>query len=249
MSVYETEVEANFNSFTAAWKASLPATIASLDSHESEFLKSYSRITTMNAWRSNILENAISEASLGFYAEALNDVLVSHVFARFGSWRAALKSLRSCIENTCYCLYYKDHPIELRLWEHGKHRPGFSETLSYLEGHPDISPLGDANVTGIPTIKAEYATLSRAVHGSAKSFRMSPDTRNVKLWTHEAASLGQWRTREQQTLASLNLLMVSVFSERLSGTQNPGLRQALSAVIGPAMRTKVKRELGVTIAP
>src|SRR5204862_7086402 len=142
--------------------------IAALDAHRDAFLSSYSRIASMNAWRSDMLETIVSASSLEFFAEALNDVLISHVFARFGSWRSALMSLRSCIENTCYCLYYKDHPVELRLWESGKHRPPFAEIHGYLASHPDIEPLGSSPVTGLANLKSEYGTLSRAVHASAK---------------------------------------------------------------------------------
>src|SRR5215213_4616852 len=122
MSLIRLEIEANFERFTQSWKSDLPRVMASLDTHSATFLESYSRLVSMNAWRSNILEDRISTGSLEFFAEALNDALVSHVFARIGSWRSALISLRSCIENTCYCLFYKDHPVELRLWEGGTHR-------------------------------------------------------------------------------------------------------------------------------
>ena len=247
MSLTRAEIAANFDSFTASWKAELPKSIAALDSHRDEFLRSYSRITSMNAWRSNVLEEKVPEASLEFFAEALNDALVSHVFARFGSWRSALKSLRSCIENTCYCLYYKDHPVELRLWESGRHRPGFSEIHTYLEQHPDISPLGNSPLTGLATMKEEYSTLSRAVHASAKSFRMSPNVHDILLWKPDAVSLGQWRTREQHTLCALNLLLTAIFRHFLSGAQQTGLRKALAAVIPPSMHARVKTELKVTI--
>jgi hypothetical protein len=247
MSLTKTEIAANFDSFTTTWKAELPKSIATLDSHRDEFLKSYSRITSMNAWRSNVLELKLPEASLEFFAEALNDALVSHVFARFGSWRSALKSLRSCIENTCYCLYYKDHPVELRLWESGRHRPSFSEVHTYLGQHPDISPHGNSPVTGLATMKEEYSTLSRAVHASAKSFRMSPNVHDVLLWKPEAASLGQWKTREQHTLGALNLLLTTIFRDFLTGAQQTGLRKALAAVIPSSMHSRVKTELKITI--
>lgn len=201
----------------------------------------------MNAWRTNILDDVLSQPSVEFFAEALNDALVSHVLAQFGSWRSALMSLRSCIENTCYCLYYMDHPVELRLWETGRHRPGFSEIHSYLEHHPDLS-LGQNNpITGLPTIKSEYGTLSRAVHASAKSFRMSPDAHSVLLWKPDVIGLKQWRLREQHTLTGLNLLLTSLFRKLLLGTQQRGLRAALANVIPTSMHSRVKSELGVTI--
>jgi hypothetical protein len=247
VSLTKAEIAANFDAFTMSWKADLPNAIAALDGHRDEFLKSYGRIASMNAWRSNVLEGRISKPSLEFFAEALNDGLVSHVFAHFGSWRSALMSLRSCIENTYYCLFYKDHPVELRLWQSGRHRPGFSEIHAYLEHHPDISSLGCTPVTGLALIKDEYGTLSRAVHASAKSFRMSPNVHDVALWKPDVVSLGQWRTREQHTLGGLNLLLISIFHDELSGAQQQGLRKALAIVVPASMHTRVKRELKVTI--
>ena len=147
------EVEKNFDCFTERWKKEFPRTIAKLDKHRAVYLQSYIRIASMNAWRANVFAETISVGSLEFFAEAINDALVSHIWARFGSWRSALMSLRSCIENTCYSLYYKDHPVELRLWESGKHRPSFAEIHSYLASHPDIEPFGRSSVTGLAEIK------------------------------------------------------------------------------------------------
>lgn len=247
MSALKAEIEANFEAFSTSWKTELPKSISALDSYRDDFGKSYARIASLNAWRTNVLESRISEGSLEFFAESINDAVVSHVFARFGSWRSALMSLRSCIENTFYCLYYKDHPIELRLWETGKHRPGFSEIHTYLEHHPDIALFGNIPVTGLASIKDEYATLSRAVHASAKNFRMSPNVHQTALWKPEAASLGQWRTREQHTLSGLNLLLITVFREFLQGTQQSALRKSLSFVIPASLQPKVKSELKVSI--
>ena len=117
----------------------------------------------------------------------------------------------------------------------------------YLEQHPDISPLGNSPVTGLAMMKEEYSTLSRAVHASAKSFRMSPNVHDVLLWKPEAARLGQWRTREQHTLCSVNLLLTALFRDSLSGAQQSGLRKALAAVIPPSMHARVKTELQITI--
>jgi hypothetical protein len=247
VSVTKAELEANFESFSVAWKGELPKVISSLGKHRDEFLKSYSRIASINAWRNVILETRISEASLEFFSEALNDAVTSHVFAQFGTWRSALMSLRSCIENVSYCLFYMDHPVELRLWGAGRHRPGFSETLDYLEHHPDVAPLGNSPVTGLASLKEEYSTLSRAVHASAKGFRMSSNGPGTVLWKPDAASLALWRTREQHTLVALNLLLTAIFRDLLAGTQQPSLRKALGGVIPTSMHAKVKTELKVTI--
>jgi hypothetical protein len=241
------EIETNFDDFTNSWRAGLPNVIASLDSHRPEFLHSYSRIVSLNTWHGNILENAIPSESREFFAEALNDAMTSHVAARFGSWRSALMSLRSCIENACYCLYYKDHPIELRLWGTGDHRPGFSEIYSYLKTHPDIKPLGSSHITGMTILKTEYGTLSRAVHASAKSFRMAPTSGGTILWKASATSLAQWAARERQTLLGLNLLLMTVFRETLQGAQQQSLRKALGLIIPSTLHARVKQDLNIRI--
>ncbi len=154
MSVTKAEIEENFNAFTELWKRELPASIAELDKSASIFGTSYARIVSLNAWRAALLAGRLSAASVEFFSEAVNDVLVSHVFARMGTWRTALMSLRGAIENVCYCLFYKDHPVELRLWETGKHRPAFSDVHGYLQQHPDVAPLGNTPVTGLAGLKA-----------------------------------------------------------------------------------------------
>jgi hypothetical protein len=241
------EIEANFDAFASSWKSELQTTITALDVHRVDFLDSYRRIVSMNAWKTSVLETRISEGSLEFFAEALNDVLNSHVCARHGAWRSALMSLRSSIENTCYSLYYMDHPVELELWYKGEHRPAFSEIHTYLEKHPEIKVLGNSPITGLALIKTEYSTLSRAVHASSKGFRMSPNAREVVLWNADAASLGRWISRERSTLCGLNLLLTAIFRRFLQGAQQIGMRQSLSLVIPKSFHLRIKSELKVTV--
>lgn len=241
------EIEANFEAFNASWQKDLPISISTLKAQKDVFLKSYSRIASVNAWKNNVLRGKISDGSLAFFAEALNDALVSHVFAHLGTWRSALMALRSCIENTYNCLYYKDHPIELRLWEEGKHKPGFSEMHSYLEHHPDVISIADKAVTGLELIKKEYAVLSRAVHASAVDFRMSPDINSVSLWKPDIPSLNKWSARERAVLGPLNMLLTSIFRQDLQGTSQPGLRKVLNLAISSTHYFKIKTNLGVVI--
>ena len=248
MNLTRTEIENNFNDFSGSWQTELPNAIALLESQRDDFLNSYSRIISLNAWRANVLEGRISNGSLEFLNEALNDAMVSHVNARFGSWRTALMSLRSCIENAAYCLYYKDHPVELRLWENGKHRPGFAEIHAYLKSHPDIASFEDSPVTGLATIKKEYGTLSRAVHASAKDFRMVVNgVFKTVLWKPDSISFAKWKTREQQTLCGVNLLLTVTFRDQLQGAQQLSLRKTLSLVIPTTLQARVRRELNVKI--
>jgi hypothetical protein len=241
------EVDANFSAFSSKWKSDLTSSIAKLDGNEKDFLLSYRRIVSLNAWRGNILESQISEGSLSFFSEALNDALVSHVLARSGSWRTSLMSLRSCLENTCYCLFYKDHPVELRLWESGKHRPSFSEVHTYLEEHPDVSQFRNSPLSGLGSIKEEFGTLSRAVHASAKSFRMTPGKQGAVLWKVDPGSLGQWRSREQRVVCAINLLLLTIYREHLQGAQQLFLRSSLAAAIPTAFHSDIKKQFKVTV--
>jgi hypothetical protein len=133
------EIKANFQVFSSSWPKGLQAAMKGLRASETTFQGSYARITSFQAWRTELLENMIGADALGFFLEAQNDALVSHVFAGMGTWRAALKSLRSCLENVLFCLYYKDHAVELQLWHSGKHRLGFRDLEKYFREHPSIS--------------------------------------------------------------------------------------------------------------
>jgi hypothetical protein len=135
MSLLLKETEANFEAFDHDWRNSMAQVATELANDRAPFLMSYRRMVSLHAWRA-FLEKRISESSLAFFLEAQNDGLTSHVFANLGSWRSALKALRSCIENVMFCLYYKDHPVELILWEKGLHRPQISDFITYLERHP-----------------------------------------------------------------------------------------------------------------
>jgi hypothetical protein len=99
----------------------------------------------------------------------------------------------------------------------------------------------------LAVLKTEYGTLSRAVHASAKSFRMISGTAGTTLWKASAASLAQWTARERQTLLGLNLLLMTVFREKLQGAQQQSLRKALSFVIPSTLHVRVKHDLNIRI--
>lgn len=216
-----------------------------LDADKDKYQKSYSRLVSLQAWRS-FLGTSISEGSLAFFLEAQNDALVSHVLARLGSWRAALKALRSCIENTVFCLFYMDHPVELQLWHRGAHKLGSGEMFKYLERHPQVALVSEP-LTGLPILQEEYATLSRAVHGSSAGFRMTVDARSTLLWSDARSSLGKWSTREQKTVSNLNLLLLTIFAEKLQGSSFSALRQAVSLAVPTAKYAQIRRDLGVSL--
>lgn len=239
------EIEENFNSFSKQWKSSLETTINSLEKENLKFLESYIRLVSLQAWR-QFLKSFISEDSLDFFLEAQNDALTSHVFSRVGSWRSSLKSLRSAIENVLFCLYYMDHPVELALWHMSKHKLGFSEMNNYFAGHPSVFNYGK-ELSGLVILEKEYATLSKAVHASAKGFRMTLDTKSTLLWNDSKNSLGSWATREKAVMLGLNLLLLVLFSEHLQGTSHQYLRDVAGLAIPTSMHRQVKDKLGISL--
>jgi hypothetical protein len=189
----------------------------------------------------------VSEEALGFFFEAQNDAIVSHVFARQGYWRSALKSLRSCIETVMQCLFYMDHPVELELWQAGDHRLGRAVLQQYLESHPRVRGVKPDKLTGLAILSKEYETLSRAVHASAKGFRMTADADAVQLCSDDRASLGKWLTRERSVLLGVNLLLVVMFRQELEAGRVPNLREVISLAIPQAYHAEVKSALRVTL--
>ncbi len=244
MSLLLKETEANFNAFAVDWRKHMAEVSEEMTKQTAKFLQSYRRIVSLQAWR-GFLEPRISEGSLSFFLESQNDALTSHVFANLGSWRSALKSLRSCIENVMFCLYYKDHPVEVTVWEAGQHKPPIAEFVSYLERHPQR--IKDPTVDPLPHLMSEYATLSKAVHGSAKNFRMTKDIKTTLLWSAVAASFGQWQTRETTVLINLNLLLLAHFRDALVGAGAAPLRESVSLIIPKAVFPNVKAHLGVVL--
>lgn len=239
------ETEENFETFFRSWTAE--ASKNWIDIHNSEkMLLSYRRIAAFQGLKVDLLAPNYSSASMGFFHEAHNDTLVSHISASLGAWRLALQSLRSFIENSLCAIYFGDHAIEFRNWERGKFKIGFTELIKYFEAHPDLVDVAPT-IDGLSYIREEYKTLSIAVHASAKNFRMTDDVSQVLLWNTAKQNLNKWSTRERQCVIGVALLLISLFRNELAGTQKPGLRTALSFVFGPKLRAKLKSEYKITI--
>jgi hypothetical protein len=237
------EFRTNYAAFAARWKQTQTTVAASLLEYQPDpFFESYKRIVSLQAWRSELLEHELSGDALPFFLEAQNDALISHVLAHSGMWRPALQALRSCIENTLLALYYKDHPVELRLWE--QQRLAFAQLHAYFSNHPDKPSA--ATVTGLERIAAEYATLSRAVHASARSFRMAAGD-NVRLFVGDQASLGAWKTREVYTISSLNIVLLWMFRDHLTGTRVTNLRRVVAFTLSASQRAEVKQHLRIVL--
>ncbi|RJQ67306.1 MAG: hypothetical protein C4519_24225 [Desulfobacteraceae bacterium] len=247
MKTLEKELEKSFDLFSSDLHSSFSVSFKSLEGNKSIYLASYNRLSSLEAWRAYVLEGTISPESLDFFIEAQNDALLSHAFARIGSWRAALKSLRSAVENVLFGLFYKDHPVEYMLWEKGKSQLPISEYRSYLERHPLYDSIPD-ELSGIALLKKEYATLSKAVHGSSTKFRMTTAPYKFpSLMVPEKPKLGQWATREKETLQMINQLMVSMFYEKIQGAKLRDLRKSISFSIPKKLHAKIRSTFGISL--
>lgn len=246
MEIFRAEVKANFERAFVEMPDVASHALDSLNSHKAKFEASYFRVVSLQAWRSELLETLADEETLAFFLEAHNDALASHALARQGAWRVSLMSLRSLIENTVFGLYYFQHPVELELWSQSKHKLGFSGTVVYLEKHPALTGV-PAEILGLDVLKEEYSTLSRAVHGSAKSFRMTRDGGITGLNTASDADLGAWLAREKNVIVAVNLLLLCFFRQHLLGAAKPNLKKAISAIIPGRRHSSIKAGTGVIL--
>lgn len=243
----DAEIAANAEAFRAQLGEKLVANMAATIGHGSAKLdQAYSRLTSLQSWRTLVLEERLSPAALGFFSEAQNDGLTSSVVVSIGMWRPAMKSLRSLVENILHSLYFQDHPVEYRLWDSGKFRPSFKDLFDYFLSHPDVAVLPD-NLKGVPDLKAHYKHLSNVVHSSAREFRMTNEIENLKLWNTTADGVGKWATTHKNVIRDVNLLILSLFAKHLQGAALKGHREALALAIPAARDAAIKASLGVKI--
>ncbi len=239
------EIDANYKKFFQSWSKEANGNFEHSKNKEG-LLESYRRLAAFRSLRVNILEGHLLKDAKPFLLEANNDLVTAHVCAHLCAWRSALQFLRSAIENTLRALYYNDHPIELRQWEAGAHKMGFTALATYFQNHPDICDLSK-NINGIEILQKEYATLSKAVHASSKLFRMTEGEEGLLLWKRSNEKLSAWSTREKRTIEGLSLLIIALFSEKLTGTKNSATRQVLAFAISASSATKIKVALKITI--
>ena len=247
MKDYQAEIKNNYEVFNKGWRNEQKRICSKLSKeHNDAYIESYKRIVSLQAWRTCLLELQISKESLAFFLEAQNDALVSHVLAQQGMWRSSLKSLRSVIENIAFCAYYMDHPVEQRLWSDGKNNPSINSFFDYLMKHPDLSDFS-ISINGIQILKKEWHTLSRAVHGSSKSFRMTTQGKIPCIFSSAREKMGGWSTRESTCLLGVNLLLMTLFKEQLQGAKMRNLRKAISLVVPKTKHVCIKSELNVNL--
>lgn len=199
--------------------------------------KSYARVAAFNAIKRDLISNRFLPGAKRFVDEAHNDLLVSHVCASMGSWRAALQSLRSFIENVMSGFYYNDHRVELELRCAGG-RISPRELREYFSTHPDIKIAADAYELR-NRLDKEYAELSKAVHAANNLFRMSDENGTISAIAPDVAELGKWVKREQEIFQISILIIFSYFKDNLKGAAMGNLRSALE----PLISDKTKRIL------
>ncbi len=246
MNDFRDEVDNNFDRFFSSASNDVATVTQQLNLKKGRFKESYRRIVSLQAWRSEVFERVVDSKAEEFFKEAQNDALMSHSLARQGAWRVALMSLRSCIENTLFGLYYCDHLVELEQWESGEHKLGFSEVISYLNRHPKFKGVSE-QYAGLECIKSEYSILSKAVHGSSRLFRMTKAGAIEGLNIYSEPDLGAWLTREKNTLISLNRILIIFFRDELQGAANINLRKAISLVVPESKHAEIAEKYGVRL--
>jgi hypothetical protein len=245
--VSDQEVLANAAAFRGAlpehFRQNLEATTASASARLDD---AYLRLTSLQAWRTYVLESRIPASAMGFYSEAQNDGLTSLVLVAAGLWRPALKSQRSLIENVVHCFYYADHPVEYIRWERGDYRPTFKSLFDYFDAHPSLLRARPV-IDPVTDLRKHYSALSDAVHSSSKGLRMTDDVLISNIWKTDIASLGKWSSMQKVVLRDVNLLITALMNDSAQGAGAKGLREALASVIPKGKDAALRAPLGVRI--
>lgn len=219
--------------------------------HEKTYEELIGAVSSLNCWleyyvRTDRFPQEVSD----FFAEAVNDAILAYSFARVGTWRPALQSLRSTLENTLHFLYYKDHPVELQLWQQQRHRIGFTDLVAYFKAHPLLAGFNHQSDTGIVALEDAYASLSKAVHGSVSYFRMvskAPLQELPSIHVADAVELSRFKSTVRDLIEAVNQLLVANFRESLQGAALPALRHGIAVTVSPGRRTAIKKAFGVSL--
>lgn len=241
-------VRVGFDQLIADQQAARAGAESALSAFDSTYFQAYKHLISLNAWRQYLLQAVMPPGALGFFVEAHNDALVSLLLARSGMWRPSLQSLRSVVENILAALYYQDHRIECELWDKGRFRIGAADLFDYFESHPLIHKVSK-DVSGLSVLESEYATLSRAVHGSSTSFRMTKAGDVPVVFASDKSLPGKWAANQRHVMLGVNLLLVALYSDRIAGAGHASIRTALSFVLtGKQQRSKIKKTWNVVLA-
>lgn len=239
------EIEANYIAFSQAVSDSIVSNIASLKGSE-KLAESYARIAAINAIKVDIVEPHFPKSAAHFFFEAHNDALLSHVNASFGSWRLALQTLRSFMENTMAAIFFLDHPVEFEKWSIGEFQLSPKQMREYIAEHPKLASLvKDLDLKA--ALDKEYGTLSKAVHASNSLFRMTAADGKVNIANPSTAELGKWSARERSTIDLCISVLVGILCDYLDGAKMQNLRTVLGVAVQTKSRSALKKHLNVSI--
>lgn len=239
------EIKANYETYLATFSSAIMKNVTTFKG-DAKLIESYARVAVVNALKMDLVDTHFSKDAAHFFFEAHNDALLSHVNASFGSWRPALQALRSYMENTMAAIFYKDHPIELEKWKVGDFTISPRDLREYISEHPRLKKVSSA--IGLRSmLDKEYATLSKAVHGSSSLFRMTSNDGKTNIAAPNAADLGKWSTREQSTMNLCTVMLVCILSDHLDGAKLSSLRDILGIALSANSRAALKTHLNINI--
>lgn len=239
------EVVSNYEDYLSTFSGAINNNVTTFKGR-AQLIESYARVAVINALKVDLVDTHFSKDAAQFFFEAHNDALLSHVNASFGSWRPALQSLRSYMENTMSAIYYKDHPVELEKWKSGDFSIQPRELREYIATHPRLSNISaELNLKSL--LDKEYGELSKAVHGSSSLFRMTSHDGKTNIANPSLAELGKWSTRERSAVNLCTLMLVCVLSDYLEGAKLPNLRDVMGIAMSTSSRTAARKHLGVNI--
>jgi len=241
------DVDNNSQSFACEFPSKIAEACQAELQNTEGFRDAYRRVVSLQAWRARVFSFISSGGVEDLFLEAQNDALLSVVLAHMAMWRPALQSLRSCIENVLNTCYYVDHPVEFRLWKQGRFRIAFSELATYFSKHPNNVTVEDFPKV-IPLIRKEYATLSKAVHASAKSFHMTKSG-GITITNLDQVEYNKWVSRHSTSLLWINVVLVMLYSHFLTGSQNSDLRKSVSLAIPSRYHEIIASQLDVHLFP
>lgn len=239
------DVQANYTAFSTNFPTQLESNIAAFRGN-TKLLESYARVAGLNALKLDLIKHNFPKGAAQFFYEAHNDALLSHAHASFGSWRPALQSLRSFVENTLASVYYLDHPVEFTKWASGAFKISPRELREYVVEHPKV--LTVAKEIGLKDkLDQEYSTLSKAVHGSNSLFRMTSSDGKTNLASATLPDLGKWSARERTSVDLCVTILASILQEHLDGAKVPELRRSLASTLQTNSRAALKKHLKINI--
>lgn len=240
----ESELRANHENFKREVISETSSVRQIVTLNNNEFFESYKLVCAFRGWHEIALQGA-SEEVAGFFIEAHNDILTSHVLATTGMWRSSLISLRAFMESYLAFIYFRDHPVELRQWSSGALKLEPKNLRQYCLKHPDICayPIALASAKKLDT---EYSKLSGSVHGARTDFRMTGPSSYPAISTPDLVRLRKWIKLKRDVVRTALVLMLTLNASALRGSSHPVFRKVLGSCLLPSSKLSIKQQIGVS---